>query len=920
MVVAGGGLLLERDAELERLRGMLGEGAVALVTGAAGIGKTHLARALRQAAEREGTLVLAARGAELERDYAFGVVRQWFDPLLRAGERLEGAAALSAPALAGEAGESGDASFSVLHGLYWFAAGLAARQPLLLVLDDAQWSDDASLRFAGFLARRLEGLPVLLLLTVRTPVEGAVAELAADPVAHVVELAPLGIGAVLAFLQERSGAPVDEAFASACLEATGGNPFLLGELTQALLAEDVEFVAAERGRVPAVGPTSVARSVQLRLARLPATATRLARAAAVAGDDAPLSLVAEVAAVDEADADDAADELARAGVLADARPVRFTHPIVGAAIRESLLAGERQALHARTAELLAEAGAPAEAIAVHLLALDPTGDQHVVDTLAEAAAHALAGGAPESAARLLERALAEPPPAEARARILLALGEAEHVLERASAAERLREAHRLALDPRDRGRAALLLTWVVVSGTAEPRDVTGLLEPSIDELAPLDRDLALRLEAAWLGLAWDRNDLGAILARGERHAALEGRTPGECLVLGYLGHAWMDDGRPAREAAALAERAVRLELVSDLALNSNWLIHTGTVLRSAERLDTELRVLDRVVVEAQQKGLLRAYLIASMYRSAVLNRAGDLRAAEGDARAALAADSREVVLLPALAQLVESLVEQARAGEGAALLARHGLTGPVPEFRHATVLLFSRAMLRAELGDLTGALADLDEARARLDRTGRLNVVGLDGRVRAALLRRALGLVDEAEREARLAVDAARAWGTPGAIGLALRGLALVRSDLEVLRDAVESLATSPLRLELAKGLLDLGSMLRRNGARTESRAPLRDALALADELGAARVCELARTELAASGVRVRRAAVRGASALTPSERRIAERAAAGASNPEIAQELFVTVKTVEMHLSNAYRKLGISGRRELERALRPRD
>jgi DNA-binding CsgD family transcriptional regulator len=305
-----------------------------------------------------------------------------------------------------------------------------------------------------------------------------------------------------------------------------------------------------------------------------------------------------------------------------------------------------------------------------------------------------------------------------------------------------------------------------------------------------------------------------------------------------------------------------------------------------------------------------------MYRAAVLNRAGDTAGAEADARAALAASPREVVLLPAVAQLVESLVEQGRLDEAAALLEGHGLTDALPDFRHGTVLLFSRAMLRAEQGDARGALADLREARRRLDRTGRRNVVGLDGRVRAALLLRALGAREEAEQEAGLALAAARAWGTPGAVGLALRAVAIVQDELELLREAAESLAASPVRLEHARVLVDLGAMLRRRGHRVESRGPLREGLALADACGAVALRERARQELAASGVRVRREAVRGAAALTPSERRIAEQAAAGASNPEIAQALFVTVKTVEMHLSNAYRKLGIAGRRELARAL----
>lgn len=919
-MLAGGGLLLERETELERLRALLAAGGVALVTGAAGMGKTTLARALQAEAESQGVRVLVARGSELEHDYAFGVVRQWFDPVVRAGATIEGAAALARPVLLGEVDERNDESFSVLHGLYWLTAALAESGPLLLVLDDAQWSDDASLRFAGFLARRLEGLPVLLLVTSRVPVAAPVAEVAADPASAVVDLRPLGLEAVAALLRDRSDGPVDEVFAAACRDATGGNPFLLAELTQALLAEDVEFVAAARGRVPNVGPSSVATSVQLRLARLPAAATRLARAAAVASDDAPLGLVAALAGLGEAEAKAAADALARAGVLDDARPLRFAHPIIGAAIRESLLAGERQALHARAAELLARSGAPAEAIAVHLIALDPAGDERVVATLVEAAAHATAGGAPEAAARLLERALAEPPPPDDRARILLALGQAEHVLDRPSASARLREAHRLASDSRERARAALVLAWSVVSSSDEPRDVRELLDRGSAELAESDPDLALRLEAAWLSVAWDRGELDAILARGERFADLPGNSPGECLVLATLAHAWVDGGRPASLVLPLAERAARVDLVHELTRNSLlYLIHTGAAFASAERLDLQRRLVDAAIEEAQSRGSLRAYVQGSMNRAAVFTRIGDVRAAEGDARIAVENGRREGLLTPAIAVVVVALVEQGRVEEAAELLAEHPWNQQRPGFRHGTVLLHARARLRQAQGDLEGALADLVEVRRRLDRVGRRNAVGLDVRLLTATMRRAFGEQEEAEREAAVALDAARAWGTPGAIGIALHAQGVARDDVDALRRSVELLSSTQLRLWYAKASLALGSMLRRKGMRADSREPLREAFALADELGAIRVRELAREELAASGVRVRRDAARGAAALTPSERRIAERAAAGASNPEIAQSLFVTVKTVEMHLSNAYRKLAISSRRELGVALTQR-
>jgi DNA-binding CsgD family transcriptional regulator len=158
-------------------------------------------------------------------------------------------------------------------------------------------------------------------------------------------------------------------------------------------------------------------------------------------------------------------------------------------------------------------------------------------------------------------------------------------------------------------------------------------------------------------------------------------------------------------------------------------------------------------------------------------------------------------------------------------------------------------------------------------------------------------------------------------IGNALRAQGLVAGGdegLGLLQEAVEHLERSPRRLDHGRALVDLGAALRRRGERAAARDPLRRALSLAHECGGVAVREQARKELTATGVRVRREAQTGADALTPSERRIAELAAGGASNREIAQALFVTVKTVEMHLGHTYRKLEISSRHELARHLAP--
>jgi DNA-binding CsgD family transcriptional regulator len=169
--------------------------------------------------------------------------------------------------------------------------------------------------------------------------------------------------------------------------------------------------------------------------------------------------------------------------------------------------------------------------------------------------------------------------------------------------------------------------------------------------------------------------------------------------------------------------------------------------------------------------------------------------------------------------------------------------------------------------------------------------------------------------EADAALSWARLWGTPGYIGQALTVSGLVMGGdkgLARLQEAVGHLERSPARRELARSLIELGAALRRRGERTAAREPLRRALDIATAGGLLAIAERAREELRVTGAKVRRPESSGLASLTPSERRIVDLAAAGASNPEIAQALFVTVKTVEMHLGNAYRKLGINSRREL--------
>ena len=698
---------------------------------------------------------------------------------------LDGAAALAASAVLPEAAPAGieaDPVFGVLHGLYWLCANLAERQPLLLVVDDAHWVDEQSLRFLSFLSPRVEALAVVVLVTLRSGATGA-EELAQRRPAERLSLRPLSPAAVASFLRLRTDGAVDPEFADACHVATGGNPFLLDQVAQALVEREVSFAAGAAGLVETVGPGAVSTAVLARISRVGAAAGALASATAVLGDDTRLALAAELAGLDEWTGAEAAAALAGTGVLEDSRPLRFEHPIVRDAVEAALPAGERVRLHRRAAGLLAAEGAPAAEVAVHLLPTDPgAGDPWVVNTLAEAARQALARGAPGTAVPLLARAVTEPPPESERVALLLELGRVESQLGRLEAFEHLETAHRLAADPLERGRCALALGWARMVDQISVGEVAPVVERSIEECSVLDRELTLELEAVRAALLSARGLLPADAAKQlERFADLAGETRAECALLGHLAHLRMDTGSSADEAAELAERVLANEqVVAGVGFDAAWLLACILVLRGAERYERALRALDLALEAARRRGAEAGFATASVLRASVLLNMGDVPAAEADARAALdASPTRSWLWLPSVAMLIDVLVESDRLDEAEKLLSQHNALGELPDVRPATVLLLSRAGLRAAQGHLVQALADLDAAQRRLVAVTSRSVVGLDGRLRRALITHALGKTAEARTEAADAVKLARTWGTPGLIGNALHVQALVADDAD---------------------------------------------------------------------------------------------------------------------------------------------
>jgi DNA-binding NarL/FixJ family response regulator len=913
--------LLERDAELTALDAAAadaaaGRGRLVVIEGPAGIGKSGLLADLR---ERSHALrVRPARAGELEREFAFGVVRQLFegivaDPAQRAGA-LAGAAAAAGPVF-GVPGESdeGVASFAALHGLFWLTANLAAEQPLLLAIDDLHWCDRPSLRFLAYLARRLEGLPILVAATVRSAEPGTDAamlvELTHDPTTLAVRPAPLSDAAVAALVRDRLGAGADDAFCAACHDATGGNPLLLRQLLRALEVEGVTPEAGHVGVVRAVGPRAASATVLLRLGRLPADAAAVARAVAVLGESATVPAVAGLAGLDEAAVAAATGALARTEILRPDPPLGFVHPLVRDAVYHELPPGERALAHERAAGALRAAGAPAEQVAAQLLEAPRRGDPAVVDVLEEAGRTAMRRGASDSAVAYLQRALEEPPPGERRTGVLLALGGAEALTNGQAAAEHLAEAYAAIEEPELRAMVADGLVRVLIFTDRRP-EAAALARRAAAELPPGHEAQAALFEALELAT----NYIGDLSAEKTERVARH-RDPADVPALVAMAAIdWSFRGGSAGACAALALAALEH---GDLVRRENGMfsISAITVLGLADR-DEAVEMWDASLEAAHRDGSLFSVASIHLFYGMTLLWRGDLPGAAAmlhqgkEEFAAWGFGATGQVYLDA--HLAQILLEQGDVPAARAALEQSS----APDERSDAL----RYRLNSELALLVaeGRWEEALALTAAIRRAFGLYTSPSAGRWRslAAIALHRLGRRDEAVALAAEEVAHARAWGAPGALGNALRVLGQLEGRIDALEEAVAVLTGSPARLDLAKALAAHGAALRHARRPGDAREPLRAALELAVACDAPALVEHVRTELYAAGARPRTDALGGVAALTASERRVVERAATGETNRDIAQALFVTPKTVEVHLSNAYRKLGIRSRRELPAAL----
>ncbi|MCY1138158.1 AAA family ATPase [Actinoplanes sp. Pm04-4] len=913
--------MVDRTRELAALRAGLrdaesGTARVVVIEGAAGVGKTALLQATRDEALAAGFRALWARSPHLATAAPYELLRRLLGPeVMRLGGpgALSGAAAFAAPLFSpGAATVAG-----VDYGCHWLLAALTDEGPLLLAVDDAHWADAESLRILADTAEDLQNAPFGIVVTARPAsdplVEAMLDRLATIEGARVLRPGPLTESGVAAVLRAAFGAAPDPAFTQACAQASGGNVFYLRELVRPLVAAGRPPTAGTAAELAATGPDALIRTVRWRLGELGPAATAVAQAAAVLGDDTPLRHVEALAAVDEAAVPAAA--LRAASILARAEPVGFPHPLVRAAVEQTIHEGQLGRLHARAARVLQQASAPAAQVAKHLLRAPPAASPGVVDLLAGEARHDLESGSPATAHQLLARALAEPPAPAERPALLLALAGAEratgaqakareHLAEVVETGSRelsicaMAELFELLYEVDDEDAAAGLRRRAIAAepygntpaeirlhSTLLMHVATGLAEPAPARLIDVD------LEALPTGSGEQRRLL--------LYAAVHRRGTGHCPPAEFLAHLRRAvHDLPGRRPLTYWEVMAALE--------------SAAYLASVEAMPDADRVLARLRPEVARLRHIAPDLQAEWSHRTVLNRLRCGRFEEAQVMLGEAerfAERHGLTLYVRSAQSARGCIHLERGDYAEA--ARHLRRGAGEAF-YLTALAELLSGRPAEA--LAGLALPSDPAAAVTERE-----IEFEAHLVASHAYERLGDRDRARHEAEREVAVRRRHGPPFRLALALRRRATfapAREAVEMLAEASAAATGTPRLPVLARVQASYGAALRRAGRLREARTELAAALDCAVRLDMPGLATKLTAEIHAAGGRPRRTRVTGVSALTDSQAAVARLAAEGRTNREIAETLYVTIKTVETHLAAVYRKLAVPGREHLGAAM----
>jgi DNA-binding CsgD family transcriptional regulator len=892
---------------LEELLERVGErGGALVVRGEAGVGKSALLEAARRMASSRGMAVLATTGVESEAHLPFAGLHQLLRPALARLDRLPEPQRAAVQAAFGMTDAAAPDFFLIALAALDLLSDMAASRPLLLVVEDAHWLDAATCDVLGFVARRLEFEPVVLLFALRTGVDARI-----DP-AGLPVLALDGLDEpVAAALLDEHAPDLSPELRQRVLAEAAGNPLALQELPRA--------VAGDPALSPATPLPLTERLEQAFAAQtsdLPAT-TRLLMLVAALDDGGGIREVLAAASF-LAGRSVTAVELGDAGtaqlVTVEADGVRFRHPLVRSAIYQESPALERQAAHAALAAIYADEDA--DRSVWHRAASLAAPDDAVSRDLEEAAARAVRRGAPTVAASGLARAAQLTTDARRRGTLLVRAGEIEFGLGHIDRSIRfLREAQQLELGRHDRTRLAFLLEtldqagWSGAAHAPSFVDIADELSAAGDAAGALNALLTVALRCWWGNPDQETRDL--VVAAAERLPVPE------------------DD--PA--------------LIATIAL-------TDPVSRGAVAID---RIAAGSPATATEPDV--AFLLGS---SAAAVWAQDLSVGF----LATAVDGFRVQ--GRLGGLVQALVSQAWSG---VMLANHSVAAPAAEEAErlgaetgqplwSTAATLARAMIAADRGE-TAVAAELAATAERvllpIGANPMLSLVQF-ARGRAALVD---GRFTDAYEHLRRIFDAediayhpfVRGWAFADLVDAATHDvvrLAETRAflaDLEAMtaatnapllraqvsyarallapEDEAEPLFRAALANDLgnwpglrARMVLAYGTWLRRRRRVAESRSPLRGAAEAFGALGFVVLAERAQQELRAAGETPRRRKLDPRDELTPQELQIARMAADGLTNREIGQKLYLSHRTVGSHLYRIFPKLGVTARSQLRDAI----
>lgn len=904
---------LGREAELRTMRTMLakvavGRSAIVTMSGELGVGKSVLLDATAELARSMGFTVAVGHGARLETHLDGGVIRQLADEL------------------DGEDVDLRPDRVSSLESFYRLVRRAAEKRPVLIIVDDIHVADIWSMRSMAYIRRRTTDQPVLLMLgsTTGHPPAGEVSlqELTGCS-AETVVLGGLDVAGVTELLKATIGAPVHADLAAACLDVTKGNPYLLHSMLGALRARfGGEIGAVTPAEIHELAAPDIGEQLRVRLRPLPGCA-ELVRAVAVLGDEATVDMVAAMSGVDYAQALRGMDALVRLRILCNSHTVSFRHPFARNSVLRDLPVATRAADHARAARLLADDDAPDARIAAHLLearGIRVTWGMDVLRRAARAAAHS---GGLDLARDLLGRVLDEPLTSDERLAVQLELVHVEFLGDSAKGMARLREALAHADDVRSAvGQAVTMLLRACTAHEARLAISIGLQVQS--RLSSQERDESWELRAmSYLSAAG--NDLGLALRASLFTDELESDKPDDPRlrqlhsVIMSLGHALRGDS--ALEAVRYADEALAGER-ADVFVHPFVFTMSTCFLVDAPELSDKFRRMIGSTSEPHDFHLRKGTVVSLAHGMDCLA-SGELIKAKTFLKWQMrlfeelgAVQDCPMAILCA-ARLVEVLIDLGRADEARDLLVRSGFAGELPELFQHNLMLYSRGKLKYATGNPDGALADLLECGRRLEASAVESPAVIPWRALAVRAYLALGQRETAATLAKEDHEMARQWGTPRSLGTALLSIGLSADDEEAgtraLRKATEYLAESTGKLQLAEAFFQLGAQLRRRGQPERAIPYLRRAVELSAKCESQPLIRLAGDELRACEPVTAEGTVHG---LTKQETRVAGMAAQGLTNRQIAESLFLTRRTVELHLSGAYRKLGITGRTDLAEAL----